>query len=179
VPVRLLREDQGQSQGDQDDEEVLLQQRESTEPYHLAVRVAFSVLLELARRALWFPLLVFATHIFLSRGVEAYREHPWLDMPMHFAGGVAIASCISVTLLVLEQRELVERTGPRIRSLLVLALTGCATILWEFAEFTTDQLGLTRAQAGLEDTLLDMALGLVGGLLFLTLSARRASAVRE
>lgn len=143
------------------------------------MRATLSVLIELTRRALWFPLLVFGTHLFLSRGIEAYREHPWLDMPMHFAGGVAIAFCLSVTLLVLEERELVERTGPRIRSLLILALTGCAALFWEFAEFTTDQLGLTRAQAGLEDTLLDMALGLVGGLLFLILSARRTSAVRE
>ena len=148
-------------------------------PYYLAVRVTFSVLTELIRRALWPPLLVFATHLFLSRGIEAYRDHPWLDIPMHFAGGAAMALSLSLALLVLEGRRLVESTGPRIRYLLILALTGCAAILWEFAEFTTDQLGLTRAQAGLEDTLLDIALGLAGGLLFVTLSARRGSAIRE
>ena len=137
------------------------------------MRASLSVLTELTRRALWAPLLVFATHLFLSRGIEAYRNHPWLDIPMHLAGGVAIAFSFRVTLLVLEDHELVERTGPRVRFLLVAALTASVAMVWEFAEFTTDQLGLTRAQAGLEDTLLDMALGVVGGLLFLTLSARR------
>lgn len=137
------------------------------------MQASLSVLTELTRRALWPPLLVFATHLFLSGAVGAYRDHPWLDIPMHLAGGAAIAFCFRGALLMLEDRALVERTGPRIRNLLVLALTGCAAIFWEFAEFTTDQLGLTRAQAGLADTLLDMALGLVGGLAFLSLFARR------
>ena len=137
------------------------------------MRASFSVLVELARRAAWAPLLVFAIHLFLSRGFDAYRERPWLDIPMHLAGGVAIAFCLCVTLRVLQEHELVERTGPRIRFILVLALTGCAALFWEFAEFTTDQLGLTRAQAGLEDTLLDMLLGLVGGFMFLALLGRR------
>ncbi len=137
------------------------------------MRASLSVFVAVSRRALWAPLLVFATHLFLSRGIEAYRDHPWLDIPMHLAGGVAMAFCLHAALLVLEDRELVERTEPKIRSLLVVALTGCTAIFWEFAEFTTDQLGFTRAQAGLADTLLDMALGLVGGLLFVTLFARR------
>jgi len=57
-------------------------------------------------------------------------------------------------------------------ALLIFALTGTATVFWEFAEFFSDQLFATHAQLGLGDTLLDMALGIGGGITYLTAAAR-------
>ena len=44
-----------------------------------------------------------------------------------------------------------------------MALTATASTFWEFAEFVSDAVFGTRAQLGLEDTLLDTALGIAGG----------------
>ena len=39
----------------------------------------------------WAPASVFVIHVVISRGLGAYLTLPDLDIPMHFAGGVAIA----------------------------------------------------------------------------------------
>jgi hypothetical protein len=51
-------------------------------------------------------------------------------------------------------------------------LTSSAVVIWEFGEFTLDFLFDTVAQAGLEDTMLDMFLGLVGGTALIVFQAR-------
>jgi len=121
------------------------------------------------------PGAVFALHLLLSRGTGAYRAWPHLDVPMHLAGGAAIAhGC----------RALVAHAWGRLperllEEVLLVSLTALAALLWELAEFTTDALGWTRAQAGLADTMLDLAMGLCGGTVYAALSwARRARAVK-
>ena len=52
----------------------------------------------------------------------------------------------------------------------VVSLTATASVVWEFAEFTSDVFFGTRAQLGLDDTLFDMALGIAGGLSYAVMS---------
>jgi len=138
------------------------------------------MLMQCVRNALWAPTLVFLAHLFLSRGIGAYGVLPWLDKPVHLLGGAAIAYFFDCSLGILEEHGMLEAMGDRVRWLLAATLTASATIVWEFAEYTTDRLGWTRAQAGLEDTLGDMALGLLGGLMWLwARSARRRLPPRE
>jgi TRAP-type C4-dicarboxylate transport system permease small subunit len=128
-------------------------------------------MLGLFRQAGWAPTTVFLVHVYASCVLDAYVRHAWLDLVMHVAGGIAIAFFFDA---------LIQRIEPRIRRSLrfvtLFAMTGTAGVLWEFAEYLSDRWFGTRAQLALDDTLLDMALGIAGGLLYLACvsSTRRA-----
>ena len=57
----------------------------------------------------------------------------------------------------------------------VVSVTATASIVWEFAEFTSDFMFGTRAQLGLDGTLFDMALGIAGGLSYAVMSWRQGT----
>ncbi len=110
---------------------------------------------------------VMGAHLVLSKLTRLYATAPDLDIAMHFLGGIAIGyffwravrSPLGTDVL-----------GPMTLSgqvVTTFALSCSSTVIWEFAEWTTDRLGITRAQAGLPDTMLDMAMGVGGGLLVL------------
>jgi hypothetical protein len=113
------------------------------------------------------PLAVFLLHVFLSRVVFAYRAVPWLDVPMHFAGGWVIAWFLERALATLAGRGLVEPVGRALAAALVFGWTAAAALGWEVAEYTSDALGITSAQLGLDDTMVDMMLGVAGGIVYL------------
>lgn len=119
------------------------------------------------RRSAWAPVAVVAAHLVISKGTRGYATYASLDIWMHFLGGVAIALFF--------WRAVRSDAGARVLGQLSLsgqvvltwALSGTATVVWECAEWTTDRLGVTHAQAGLPDTMLDMTMGLAGALLVL------------
>ena len=119
------------------------------------------------RQTGWVPILFFLLHILVSKGFEAYLHLPWLDIPMHFFGGVAITYFLWHSL---RNPKAEDALGPRtLQADTLLAALGVGTTIaiWEFAEWSTDALGFTDAQVGLDDTMLDMFLGLTGGWLYL------------
>lgn len=120
-----------------------------------------------ARGAAWAPGLVFLVHAVLSRGFHAYDRFPPLDIPMHFLGGVVIAYFFHHAALNAATAGLTGPTDRRTHVVLVFALVATATVFWEFAEYLCDRGFGTHAQVDLEDTLLDMLLGILGGLTFL------------
>jgi hypothetical protein len=130
--------------------------------------------LEAARRALWFPGLVFAAHVVASRFFLAYEVFPPLDIPMHIAGGFAIAFFFHISIEVFNHRRLIREPDGVSRSVAILALVSTSTVFWEFAEYVSDHTIGTHSQAGLEDTLFDMLLGMVGGVIFVLVVAARA-----
>jgi hypothetical protein len=141
-----------------------------------------SPILATAREAAWAPLLVFSTHIVLSRVCGLYGPYPDIDIPMHFAGGVAIAWFLHRAAANAAQAGWLAPVHVATHLLLVQALVGSTTVLWEFAEYYSDRYLGTHAQGGLEDTLLDMGLGGCGGaalLLWLLWSARARSVSLE
>jgi hypothetical protein len=124
-------------------------------------------------RAGWAPIVVFVLHVVISRGFGAYLAYPGLDQPMHGLGGVAIAHFFWVATGLDEAIPILGnllRTG---RLILSMALVGTATVVWELLEWTGDALGYTSAQVGLDDTMLDMLLGLAGGALYFGIRALR------
>lgn len=62
---------------------------------------------------------------------------------------------------------------------LVGSLTASAAVMWEFAEFTCDQLLGTNVQVSLVNTMRDMALGLAGAGVFMALRAHQLRASRN
>jgi hypothetical protein len=105
--------------------------------------------------------------VFLSRGLDAYRSYPPIDIPMHYLGGVAIAFFLSRCFAAVPADVVSGRGRPIIEAICVVALTISVAVGWEFAEFFTDRFLGTHAQLGLEDTLLDLALGALGGASYL------------
>lgn len=128
-------------------------------------------LLACLRRFGWLPALYFVVHLVLARGIRIYLTHPEADDPMHFFGGVTIAWFFRRSVGCAEARAVLGELSATGRALLALAATGSATVLWEFGEWSTDRLGVSTAQLGLDDTMLDMFLGCLGGLSFLAVAA--------
>ncbi len=118
---------------------------------------------ELWRSGFWAPLAVFVAHVTLSLTFNAYERLPEVDIPVHFVGGIAIAFFFYRTLGILSEYDIVNRVDGLVRAVLLVALTATAAVLWEFAEYASDHVIGTHTQEGLEDTLLDMLLGLLGG----------------
>jgi hypothetical protein len=86
---------------------------------------------------------------------------------MHFFGGIAIAYFFSHAYRAAEELDLLGRPSAILYVVTVLALVCSATVFWEFAEFLADRYLSTHMQGGLEDTLGDMLVGILGGLAFL------------
>jgi len=125
----------------------------------------------------WAPLLVFAVHVVASRGLNAYVRFPPTDIPMHFAGGVAIAFFISGCFRALPRdtdrsRRLVVLDAV-LEGVLVGSLATTAALLWEFAEFSIDRLVGTNIQVSLNNTMQDLALGMLGALVLVIIRARQ------
>ncbi|WP_145197146.1 hypothetical protein [Planctomycetes bacterium Poly30] len=106
-------------------------------------------------------------HLLLSKGTRAYATYPSLDIGMHFLGGVAIAWFFWRAVQAESGAQVLGQLSRSGKALLTWALSGTATVVWECAEWTTDRLGVTHAQAGLPDTMLDLAMGLAGAILVL------------
>lgn len=119
-----------------------------------------------ALQGAWAPIAVFLLHVFAARGLNAYAWFPPLDIPMHFTGGVAIAHFFAQALAALPDGAIAVRFRTLLYGAATFALTCTAAVFWEFAEFFSDRYLGTNAQGGLGDTLLDMALGIAGGLIY-------------
>ena len=131
------------------------------------------------REAGWAPILVFTLHVIASRGFGAYDLFPPLDIPMHFFGGVAISFFIGRSYRIAERLEMVGQPATWLYFVIVPALATTVTVLWEFSEYVSDRYFRTHAQLGLEDTLLDMLLGLLGSVAYLAVSSRFAIDVKD
>jgi hypothetical protein len=131
-------------------------------------------LLRTLRRAAWAPVVVFGLHEISAR-LGFYGLWPPLDIPMHFFGGVAITYFFGHAYRAAEEMGLLGRPAEVVYRVTVFALTGSTTVFWEFAEFLSDRYLGSHMQGGLEDTLGDMLMGLVGGLAFLVAAALKRS----
>jgi hypothetical protein len=99
----------------------------------------------------------------------------WPDIPMHFLGGVFIAYSFSLALTYFQERKIMSELNVFSRSVFLFGLTSSAAVIWEFGEFALDFFFGTVAQAGLEDTMLDMFLGLLGGTALIVYLARAST----
>jgi hypothetical protein len=123
----------------------------------------------------WAPLAVFTMHVLAAKVLHLYRTHPSADIPMHIAGGAAIASLFWSMATRASAMEAIGRINKFGTCLLVFGLTGTTAVFWEFAEFASDLWFHTGAQSGLQDTLGDMFFGIAGGVVFLVAAALRRS----
>ena len=121
------------------------------------------------RESAWAPLSVLLFYL-VGRSLHLYDLFPPLDMPSHFIGGVAITYFYRSAIR--NSQSIVGMIPSAIQILLAFTATGTTIIIWEFYENLFDFFFGTHMVRGLEDTILDMLLGLLGALA-LTIFYRR------
>ena len=125
-------------------------------------------------RAFWLPTLVFLVYVGACiLGVTT--QLPGIDMVFHLVGGFSIAYSVSRSLENLDASGMGRGLEGVLWPIFIVAMTATAAVFWEFAEFALDSAFAMRFQTDLPDTMSDMALGVVGGLIFLALHRVRRS----
>ena len=122
------------------------------------------------RESLWAPVSVFGLYL-IGLVVHLYDLYPFLDIPTHFMGGVTITYLYRCAIRN-SQSFLGEIPFP-IQVVFAFTCTGTTTVLWEFYENFGDRFLGTHMVRGLEDTLVDLFLGLSGALVLSLLYRRR------
>jgi hypothetical protein len=113
------------------------------------------------RKAAWAPLSVVGFYV-LGLALHLFKMFPFIDMPTHFMGGVTITYFYRVAIR--NSQKFLGDIPIAIQILLAFTATGTTTVLWEFYENTIDHFFGTHMVRGLEDTIVDLAMGLSGAL---------------
>ena len=111
-----------------------------------------------------FPAAVFLAHLTVARILHLYNLFPHIDIPFHFLGGLSIAYTSAKILSYLEQEKVIARLNGMLFTVLLISITATAAVLWEFMEFTGDQLFHTNIQVSLANTMQDQFMGILGSL---------------
>ena len=122
------------------------------------------------REAAWAPLSIIAFYA-IGLALHLYDLFPPLDLPSHLMGGVAITYffCSAIK----NSQRIVGDIPIPIQIIFAFACTGTTIIFWEFYENLLDLFFSTQMVRGLEDTIVDMFLGLLGALVFTLLYRKR------
>src|SRR3990167_6356124 len=109
------------------------------------------------------PMFVYAVNGILdARGL--YYALPWVDMPMHFLGGASIGLAGIGFLSLFKQRGFVNEPPFLLQAFFIISFVGLAAVSWELWEFSMDIVFARHLHTDLFDTMVDMFLGLLGGL---------------
>lgn len=113
------------------------------------------------RETAWAPLAVFGFYLF-GLAMHLYARFPFVDIPTHFMGGVAITYFYRGAIRNLNL--FFDELPQGVRTVFAFTCTGTTIILWEFYENAFDYLFGTTMVRGLEDTVVDMLIGMLGAL---------------
>ncbi|PIR74211.1 MAG: hypothetical protein COU35_03675 [Candidatus Magasanikbacteria bacterium CG10_big_fil_rev_8_21_14_0_10_47_10] len=110
------------------------------------------------------PSVLFAFHIFAIVVFNVYVVIQNFDMLMHFFGGASIGITAVLVYKELVRVNIINKLPVWLLVFLSVSVVALVASSWEFAEYLADTYLGTYMQAGLPDTMGDMALGIVGGL---------------
>lgn len=110
---------------------------------------------------LLFTLMVFL-HAFMGEVLDLYSKFELFDKALHLYGGVVIAMLGFLVVYTLHYTRKVRLSLPLV-GFFTISFTMAVGAMWEIGEFTVDKLFDTRAQNGLDDTMIDMIVDLIGG----------------
>ena len=122
------------------------------------------------REAAWAPLSIIAFYV-IGLALHLYDLFPPLDLPSHLLGGVAITYFFRSAIK--NSQRIVGDIPIPIQIIFAFTCTGTTIIFWEFYENLLDLFLGTHMVRGLEDTIVDMFLGLSGALVFTLLYRKR------
>ena len=122
------------------------------------------------REAAWAPLSIIAFYG-IGLALHLYDLFPPLDLPSHLMGGVAITHFFRSAIK--NSQRIVGDIPIPIQIIFAFTCTGTTIIFWEFYENLLDRFFGTHMVRGLEDTIVDMFLGLLGALVLTVFYGRR------
>ena len=122
------------------------------------------------REAAWAPLSIFVSYL-VGLALQLFKLFPPLDIPFHFLGGIVITYFYRS--VIRNSQKLVGEIPFPVQILFAFTCTGTTTILWEFYENILDFFIGTHMVRGLQDTIMDLFLGLFGALVFSLFYRRR------
>jgi len=122
------------------------------------------------REAAWAPLSILGFYL-LSRTLQLFKYFPPLDIPIHFLGGVVITYFYSVAIR--HSQKLVGEIPFPIQVLFACTCTGTTAIFWEVYENILDFFAGTQMVRGVQDTIVDLLMGLLGALVLSLFYKRR------
>jgi len=113
------------------------------------------------RESAWAPLGVVGIYI-VGLALHLFRMFPFIDIPTHFLGGMAITYFYRSAIR--NSQTLLGPTPSLLQILFAFTATGTTAVLWEFYENFMDHFFGFHMVRGLEDTIVDLAMGLSGAL---------------
>ena len=94
---------------------------------------------------------------------SVYLIFPWIDIPMHFFGGISVGYLFFMSLKYFQSKKYFELNSLS-RIIFVFALVSTIAVFWEFYEFIMTFLTGYAFQGDLPDTMKDLFFGMFGGL---------------
>jgi len=122
------------------------------------------------KESAWAPLSVFGFYVF-GLVIHLFDLFPPLDIPTHFMGGVVITYFYRVAIR--NSQKIVGDIPHPIQVILAFTCTGTTTVFWEFYENFADHFLGTHMVRGLEDTIVDLILGISGALVLSALYRKK------
>lgn len=122
----------------------------------------FNCVIDTLKESAWAPLSVVSFYL-SGLAIHLYDLFPPLDVPTHFMGGVTITYFYRS--LIRNSQRIIGDIPLPIQTILAFTCTGTTTVLWEFYENFMDRFLGFHMVRGLEDTLVDLFLGLSGALI--------------
>ena len=113
------------------------------------------------KESAWAPLSVVIFY-FVGLALHLFDMYPPLDIPTHFMGGVAITYFYRSAIR--HSQSIFGDIPLSIQIIFAFTCTGTTTVLWEFYENFIDHFFGFHTVRGLEETIVDMAMGLSGAL---------------
>ena len=110
----------------------------------------------------WAPVLVFGINM-LVYFLGLYQKYLHADVPVHFLGGIAITFFYYKSISCALQKKILGSPSSLLIRFFLFTLICFTVVFWEFLEWIMEALFQLKLQVGLEDTLFDMLLGILGG----------------
>jgi len=110
-------------------------------------------------------LIVLALYLHVGGGVLGLYElfYPFYDKFAHLISSVLVAILGLISAVIMDQYVESIKMNRFFVAFFVIIFTMAMGVTWEIGEFLSDQILLTQAQHGLNDTMLDLIFDLIGG----------------
>ena len=116
---------------------------------------------------IFYTVFIFSSQ-FLGSFLGAYGYLSWWDTMLHTVSGILMGYIALIMLLTVDRKGMIFKQHQIVFIMLFIILTGIAGAgIWEIIEFTGDTfLGLNAQLGSLQDTMIDIICGTVGGMLY-------------
>ena len=122
------------------------------------------------QQAAWAPAVVLICYVIAAKGFSAYILYPWLDIPSHFCGGLAITYFFCTAIRY--SQSVFGNIPKAVQLTLAVGLTAISAIVWEFFEYLSDHLLGSKVNLGVFDTLSDLFFGLLGAVIIVAFASQ-------